>query len=152
MAGGKRGQACESLEKGTSPAPLCSPACRLSSPSLAHHAHVSTIYTDIFYIRSIYKYIYTHIHIYRVHLQAQKPSACPVVGGQEESWSYFWAALPGAGRKLTTGQEEGPVGGRVGVTQFAPTAQCPAFLPHPQPHPQNKRIPGLPGVVSGAHL
>lgn len=84
-----------------------SPACRFSSPPLEHHAHTSTIFTDISYIRSLYKYIYTHVHIYRVHLQAQKPTSCPAVGVWEESWSYFWAALPGAGRKLTTAQEDG---------------------------------------------
>lgn len=106
MAGGKRGQACEPLGEGTSPASLCPPACRFTPPSLEYHAHMSTIYTDIFYILSLYKYIY--VHIYRVYLQAWKPQSRPAVGGQEESWScLLLGSSLDAGRNPTTAQEDG---------------------------------------------
>lgn len=149
MAGGKRGQAYESLQNGTSPASLCLPACGFSSPSLSiAHTHVYHIHRYILYTISIYIYIHTHVHICRVHRQAQKPRSCTAVGDPEESRPYFWAALLGAGRKLAIARE-----GRAGWESRGDSAR-PAQLSALQsslPPPQKKENTWF-ARCRGAHL
>lgn len=52
-AGGKPGQARESLQKGTSPTAFCPPPCRLTSASRVSRTHVYHIYRYILYMISL---------------------------------------------------------------------------------------------------
>lgn len=147
VAGGKQGQAFESLQKGTSPASLCPTSMQVLLTISEHCAHTRLPYTQIYSIYELYINIYTHthVHICRVHLQAQKPRPRTAVGDPEESWPYFRAALPGAGRKLATAREGGA--GWESRGDSAHPAQLSALQSSPSA-PQ-KRTLGLPGV--GAH-
>lgn len=152
VAGGKQGQAFESLQKGTSPASLCPTSMQVLLTISEHCAHTRLPYTQIYSIYELYINIYTHthVHICRVHLQAQKPRPRTAVGDPEESWPYFRAALPGAGRKLATARERAGPGGRVGVTQLTPHSSVPCNLPLPPPKrehlvcPVSGRTPVIP--------
>lgn len=152
VAGGKQGQAFESLQKGTSPASLCPTSMQVLLTISEHCAHTRLPYTQIYSIYELYINIYTHTHTYISVACTCRPRSL----GLAQLWET--RKSPGRtsgqlyreqGESLQQHERAGP-GGRVGVTQLTPHSSVPCNLPLPPPKrehlvcPVSGRTPVIP--------
>lgn len=126
-------------------APLRSAHQHAGSPQhLEYHAHMSTTYTDIFYIRSIYKYIniYKYISI-MCSCRPRSLSLAQLWEARGESPSCAWATLQRAWRNSARGWGQEV---ELGCLSLPPIAQCSTFLPLYKK--ERRKRSSLPSVVA----
>lgn len=127
-------------------APLRSAHQHAGSPQhLEYHAHMSTTYTDIFYIRSIYKYI--NIYKYISIMCSCRPRSLSLAQLWEAGGGGSPHHVPGqpSGEHGKTAQEGGAEKWSWGASA-SPVAQCSTFLPLYKQ--ERKERSSLPSVVA----
>lgn len=104
-------------------------------------------YTQIYPIYDLYINIYTHTYISIACTCRPRSLGLAQLWGARKSPGHASGRLYREQGESSQQHKRMPPGGRVGVTQLATTAQCPAFLPHP-PKQENTWLAG----GSGTHL